>query len=162
MRKSLFLCAAAALVACGDPAGPDDRWADPTKIEYAASLDIDLSRMNRTDKGLYWEDLVVGTGDTAVIREPPDPLQTVRIHYYGWFPDGTMFETSRDGSSPPASFPLGGGIVIQGMEYGVEGMQVGGKRKLVIPPELAYGRRGNGPIPPLATLIFEIELIAIE
>lgn len=149
-----LLLATAALTACGDVAGPSDRWAEPENIQFAASLNIDLAQMNRTASGLYWQDLEVGVGLAAEIGH------TVIIHYNVWLPDGTLIDSSYGKS--PIEFPVHGGIVIAGMDEGVVGMQLGGRRKLVIRPELAYGRRGRDPVPPLATLVFDVELISIR
>jgi FKBP-type peptidyl-prolyl cis-trans isomerase len=104
---------------------------------------------------LIIEDLVVGTGDTATAG------QTVVVHYTGWLTDGTKFDSSKD-RNDPFEFHLGGRQVIAGWDEGVQGMKVGGTRKLTIPPELGYGARGaGGVIPPNATLVFEVELLAI-
>ncbi len=101
-------------------------------------------------------DLQVGTGDEATSGHLVD------VHYTGWLTDGSKFDSSLD-RGQPFSFALGGGQVIQGWDQGVVGMKVGGKRKLTIPPELGYGRRGaGGVIPPNATLIFEVELLAVH
>lgn len=108
-----------------------------------------------TDSGLVYEDLVVGQGDEAQAGD------TVSVHYTGWLEDGTQFDSSVDRGTP-FEFNLGAGAVIQGWDEGVAGMRQGGKRRLVIPPELAYGEPGRGPIPPNATLIFEIELLEIK
>lgn len=101
-------------------------------------------------------DIEKGTGETADVGE------TVTVHYTGWLMDGTKFDSSLDRGTP-FSFTLGERRVIPGWEQGVEGMQVGGKRELIIPPELAYGSRGaGGVIPPNATLKFEIELLEVQ
>ena len=101
-------------------------------------------------------DLQVGNGDEAVNGK------TVDVHYTGWLTDGTKFDSSLD-RGRPFSFPLGGGRVIKGWDQGVAGMRVGGKRKLTIPPDLGYGNRGAGNvIPPGATLVFEVELLAVR
>lgn len=105
---------------------------------------------------LIIEDLTVGNGDEAV------PGNTVVVHYTGWLTDGTKFDSSKD-RNDPFNFPLGAGHVIRGWDQGVAGMKVGGKRKLTIPPELGYGSRGaGGVIPPNATLVFEVELLAVR
>jgi FKBP-type peptidyl-prolyl cis-trans isomerase FkpA len=101
------------------------------------------------------EDLKIGIGAEAVAG------QNVSVHYTGWLTDGTKFDSSVDRGNP-FQFPLGGGRVIQGWDQGVQGMRVGGKRKLTIPPEMGYGARGaGGVIPPNATLVFEVELLGV-
>ncbi len=108
-----------------------------------------------TDSGLKFEDLVEGEGAEASAG------QQVKVHYTGWLTDGTKFDSSLD-RDDPFSFPLGGGRVIRGWDEGVQGMKVGGKRKLTIPPQLGYGAAGaGGVIPPNATLVFEVELLEL-
>lgn len=113
-----------------------------------------MSRIT-TSSGLVFEELVAGSGDVAMLG------QTVSVHYTGWLADGTKFDSSKD-RNEPFEFPLGAGYVIRGWDEGVQGMRVGGVRKLTIPPQLGYGVRGaGGVIPPNATLIFEVELLEI-
>jgi len=108
-----------------------------------------------TPSGLKYEDLNVGTGAEAKTG------QTVSVHYTGWLTDGKKFDSSVD-RKQPFEFPLGMGRVIKGWDEGVQGMKIGGKRKLTIPPGLGYGARGaGGAIPPNATLIFDVELLGI-
>ncbi len=105
---------------------------------------------------LQIEDLQAGQGDEAASGA------TVDVHYTGWLTDGSKFDSSLD-RGQPFSFTLGARQVISGWDQGVAGMKVGGKRKLTIPPELGYGDRGaGGVIPPGATLIFEVELLAVR
>ena len=105
---------------------------------------------------LIIEDLVTGQGDEAVAGK------RVTVHYTGWLTNGSKFDSSKD-RNEPFVFPLGAGHVIKGWDQGVAGMKVGGKRKLTIPPELGYGARGaGGVIPPSATLVFEVELLAVS
>lgn len=109
-----------------------------------------------TASGLQYEDLVTGTGAEAKAGN------TVSVHYTGWLTDGTKFDSSVD-RNQPFEFQIGAGRVIKGWDEGVAGMKIGGKRKLTIPAELGYGTRGaGGVIPPNATLIFEVELLAIK
>lgn len=108
-----------------------------------------------TPSGLTIEDLAVGDGAEATAG------QRVTVHYTGWLTNGTKFDSSKD-RGDPFSFPLGGRRVIAGWDEGVQGMKVGGRRKLTIPPELGYGERGAGAvIPPNATLVFEVELLGV-
>jgi FKBP-type peptidyl-prolyl cis-trans isomerase FkpA len=108
-----------------------------------------------TDSGLKYEDLTVGDGAEATAG------RTVSVHYTGWLTDGQKFDSSRDRNDPFA-FVLGGGMVIKGWDEGVQGMKVGGVRRLTIPPQLGYGVRGaGGVIPPNATLVFEVELLDV-
>ncbi len=109
-----------------------------------------------TASGLNYVDLVVGTGTVA------EAGKTVVVHYTGWLEDGTKFDSSVD-RNKPFEFQLGAGRVIKGWDEGVAGMKEGGKRKLIIPPEIGYGERGaGGRIPPNAVLIFEVELLEVK
>lgn len=109
-----------------------------------------------TPSGLQYEDLTVGAG--AVARDGCEVL----VHYTGWLADGRKFDSSRD-RGEPFGFALGQGDVIAGWDEGVAGMRVGGVRKLTIPPALGYGAWGaGGVIPPNATLLFEVELLAVD
>ena len=107
----------------------------------------------RTPSGLQYIDQVVGSG------AQPQPGQTVVVHYTGYLDDGTIFDSSVQ-RGQPAEFPVD--QVIAGFREGVLGMKVGGKRRLIIPPELGYGAQGQGPIPPNARLIFDVELLEVK
>jgi len=121
----------------------------------------DESKMHRTPSGLQYEDTKVGTGAT------PQKGQTCVMHYTGWLWEnsakGKKFDSSVDRGTP-FQFKLGQGQVIRGWDEGIATMQVGGKRTLIIPPDLAYGSRGvgNGLIPPNSTLVFEVELLDVK
>jgi len=123
----------------------------------AMTFDASAQTLSSMPSGLKYKDEVVGTG--------PEPKagQSVSVHYTGWLDQngqkGKKFDSSRD-RGQPFSFTLGAGQVIAGWDQGVATMKTGGKRTLVIPPELGYGARGaGGVIPPNATLIFDVELI---
>ena len=104
---------------------------------------------------LQVEDLMVGDGAEA------QSGKEITVHYTGWLTDGTQFDSSID-RKQPVSIVLGVGQVIKGWDQGIEGMKIGGKRKLTIPPELAYGNRAvGGVIPKNATLVFEVELLGV-
>jgi FKBP-type peptidyl-prolyl cis-trans isomerase FkpA len=113
-----------------------------------------------TDSGLQYEDIKPGTGAEATAGKQ------VSVHYTGWLQNkdgsaGTKFDSSKD-RNDPFGFSLGGGQVIRGWDEGVQGMKVGGVRKLIIPASIGYGARGaGGVIPPNATLIFEVELLGV-
>lgn len=113
-------------------------------------------KTNMTANGVTWEVIKEGTGAA------PKPGDSVTVHYTGWLEDGKKFDSSVD-RNEPFSFRLGRGYVIQGWEEAVATLKVGGKSKFTIPSELGYGDRGaGGIIPPNATLIFDIELLAIN
>jgi FKBP-type peptidyl-prolyl cis-trans isomerase FkpA len=159
-RFSFLAAASLALAAaCGSPDAVDDRAAGAagTEVErtYAPQLGVNLEQMQRTESGLYIQDVAQGTGDTAQAGD------LVAVHYTGWLPDGQEFDSSR--GREPFEFALGQGMVIPGWDEGVAGMREGGQRRLVIPSDLAYGPRGaGGVIPPNATLVFDVELLDVR
>jgi peptidylprolyl isomerase len=140
-RLTTFLMAALAAASCGD---------DPTMPNFDPSLGIDLASMTHTSSGLYYRDIVLGTGPTAEVGD------SATVAYTGWLADGTRFDSGSFG------FTVGVGRVVPGFDEGVLGMRVGGKRRLVMPPELGYGNRVNGPIPANSTLVFDVELQKID
>ncbi len=119
------------------------------QAQFAASLDIDLADFTRTSSGLYYDDVEPGTGDPAASG------QSVRVAYTGWLTSGAQFDSGE------FAFLLGAGQVVPGFDEGVQGMRVGGIRRIIIPPELGYGNRGSGPVPPNAIMIFRIEVLSI-
>jgi FKBP-type peptidyl-prolyl cis-trans isomerase len=152
MRRSCVALFAIFLVACGggEPKG------DSAGGAMAAELGIDPASLTRTASGLQYQDVATGTGVEAT------PGKVAVVHYTGWLTDGTKFDSSRD-AGEPFSFPLGEGRVIAGWDEGVAGMKVGGRRKLVIPPDLGYGAEGSPPvIPPASTLVFDVELLEVR
>jgi FKBP-type peptidyl-prolyl cis-trans isomerase len=125
-----------------------------------ALLAQEIGKMTTTPSGLQIEDTVVGTGAS------PQSGQICVMHYTGWLYEngakGKKFDSSLD-RGQPFEFPIGKGHVIKGWDEGVASMKVGGKRTLIIPPELGYGARGaGGVIPANATLLFEVELLGVK
>ena len=124
---------------------------EPEKLTYAPALQVELDQMTRTASGLYYLDRRVGTGSTA------EHGKSVKVGYVGSLANGRVFDQS--GPGQPIEFMLGEGEVILGWDEGIAGMKVGGRRLLVIRPELAYGDASPGAgIPPNATLVFEVTL----
>jgi FKBP-type peptidyl-prolyl cis-trans isomerase len=137
------------------PSARPEPVALPSASASTVAVEADAAPAAKVDK-LEKIDLKVGKGPAAKAGD------TVKVHYTGKLMDGTKFDSSLD-RDEPFSFTLGEGGVIKGWDEGVVGMKKGGKRKLVIPSELAYGKRGSPPkIPPDAPLTFEIELLSIE
>lgn len=134
-----------AVTSC-EPSAPEGP-SDPAAETYAASLNVDIPSMTKVDANLYYQDLTVGTGAVAAVNK------TITVSYTGYLVNGTSFDS---GSLPPTV--LNDANLIAGWVVGIPGMKVGGKRKLVIGSNYAYGSRGNGSIPPNATLVFDVEL----
>ncbi|MDQ6790954.1 MAG: FKBP-type peptidyl-prolyl cis-trans isomerase [Candidatus Dormibacteraeota bacterium] len=164
MRLAVLVAGAALLLAgCGYPdatanSGPaaTTQQTTPTPLAGSDNFNEGSGQQPTTfPDGLQFIDLKVGTGPAAA------PGDTVRVHYTGWLANGNKFDSSRD-RGQPFDVTLGQGQVIPGWDEGIPGMKVGGRRKLIIPPALAYGDQGQPPtIPAKATLYFTVELVAI-
>ncbi len=144
-----------AAAACGSGGTTDPSVPTIEETTFAPSLGITLSTFTKTASGLYWKDLVVGSGAGATVGKK------VSIHYVGSLANGTQFDANGP-SDTPFAFTIGAGQVIGGFDEGLRGMAVGGKRQLIIPPNLAYGNRAVGPIPANSILVFTIDLVAIQ
>lgn len=126
-------------------------------VIFIISCGSNEGNMQKLENGLLIEDIVVGVGNEAKDHNK------VVVNYTGTLENGSIFDSSLKPGRDPFTFTLGVGSVIKGWDQGVKGMKVGGKRKLVIPPELGYGDQGAGNvIPPNTTLYFEVELLEVE
>ena len=146
--------------ACGGGSGSSEggsaRAADSAFGDCSAASHYDSTAMQRQSDGLQIQDFAAGSGPAAATGD------TVEVHYTGCLTDGKKFDSSYD-RQEPFEFVLGTGSVIPGWDEGIQGMQPGAKRRLVIPPDLAYGPRGAGAvIPPNATLIFDVQLVSVN
>ena len=140
-------------VAAAPPAPPG--IPDPAQNTYAPALAVDLAKFTKSASGVLYQDVEPGFGLVA------EPGKQVSVHYAGWLPDGTKFDSSHDRQAP-IEFMLGAGQVIRGWDEGLVGMKGGGRRKLVIPAELGYGAAGMPPaIPPNSVLVFDVQLMSV-
>jgi len=126
-------------------------------VPFAPELGVDIAASTRTASGLYYRDLVVGTGAEATTGSQ------VAIVYAGALPSGVQVDATKPGDAP-LSFRIerGSQRPVAGFEQGVKGMRVGGRRQVIIPPELGYGRNGYGPVPPNSVLVFTLELLSVR
>jgi len=148
---------AAVLAGCGGAGGAPGApvpAGEPEDITFAPELAIDLTAMELTRAGLYIQDIRPGDGLQA------SRTSLVTLHYVGYLPDGRIFDTTAGGE--PFQFRLGESEVIRGWDQGVRGMRLGGLRRLVVRPDLAYGSRGIGSVPPNTTLVFDVELLSVR
>jgi FKBP-type peptidyl-prolyl cis-trans isomerase FkpA len=154
--RTLYLAAIlTTLIACRKGDSSAQVSGSPETVTYAKELDVHLDHMTKKPSGLYVLDVKEGTGAEVSAG------QVAQVHYTGWLANGKQFDSSVGGA--PFEFPVGQGQVIAGWDEGVAGMKTGGKRRLVIPPDLGYGDAGaGGVIPPGATLVFDVELLGIR
>ena len=142
------------LGACGNSdAGNMNGPSDPASETFATALGVNLANMNEIASRLYIQDQVVGTGAQATAGK------RLRMRYTGWLRTGSQFDSNT--SANGFVFTLGVGEVIAGWDIGVAGMREGGRRRIVMGSEYGYGARGSGPIPGHATLVFDVELVAV-
>lgn len=145
---------AVAISACSDSATSTGTPSNPATETYATSLNVNIATMTKKSDNLYYQDLAVGTGAEAITG------RTLGMTYSGWLANGTPFDSNVGGEN--FVFSLGGGQVIAGWDQGIVGMKVGGRRRLVMGSALGYGTRGQGAIPPNATLVFIVELKTLQ
>jgi len=159
--RNHILAIAVLLTACSDRGSRETQSGNDTSRTvsaaptFAAALGVDLATMARTGSGAYYRDVTVGTGTVA------DSGKQVALHYRGQLPDGTQFD-ARQPPDEPISFRVATGAVVRGFDEGTMGMRAGGRRLVVIPPELGYGAQGNGPVPPNAYMVFTIDLVSVR
>lgn len=154
LTPALLALSVLALNGCGGDSADTPQYPEPRQEATEIAPAVDMAAMIQTPSGLYIQDLEVGDGQEAVAG------RRVTVHYSGWFLDGDKFDSSVD-RGEPFSFDLGAGQVIAGWDEGVAGMRVGGWRRLVLPPALAYGEAGRQGIPPNSTLVFDVELLDV-
>jgi peptidylprolyl isomerase len=153
LRLTIAAAGLGAVLAAGVACGSTEPTAIPIeRTAFNDTLKIDLARFTKLPSGMYVRDSIAGTGATVAQG------QSVTVGYLGYFPDGRVF----DPGSSPYTFTLGAGQSIPGFEIGVLGMKVGGRRTLIIPPELGYGATGNRSIPPYAVLLFSVTVQRIN
>src|SRR4051812_30598232 len=156
MKKFLILACA---LACASNPSPSTNASllprgDVEPATFAPTLYVHLDSITRRPSGMYLQNLMISTG--AVARVGTSAV----VRYAGYLTDGTLFDGGE--TSSEITVQLGSNQTIRGWEEGLPGMRVGGKRRLIIPPSLGYGRQGAGPIPPNAVLIFDMQLIAVR
>lgn len=158
LLRSLIIPVALAAAACSPSivAGPEP-ITDPALATYAARLGIDIATFTKTSSGLYVKDVPAGWGSV-----PADTGDTVTVDYTGYLTDGRIFDASRANGGTPVNFIVGVSQLVAGFQEGLVGLRVGGKRRLILPPSLAYGRVGTASVPPNAILIFDITVHGVR
>jgi peptidylprolyl isomerase len=177
--RYLFTAMAISLAACSKPAPEQTTATTETTATTSATTTVAptttaaTTSATATTQGVSMDTFAMpaspqksSSGLQYVIDQPgtgasPKQGQTVSVHYTGWLTDGTKFDSSRD-RNEPLEFRLGRGQVIKGWDEGIAAMKVGEKRTLIIPPDLGYGARGSGPVPPNATMVFKVELLGAK
>ena len=158
----LTLCLLTLTSGCYDGASVDDELTgntlgDPTQVRYAPELGVDLAAMHLNASGLYWQDLHVPTEPSPMAREGA----FVNVYFTAWTSTGAKVDTNA-GAVRPLQFYVPSTSVIPGLVEGVAGMRVGGKRRLVVPPELAFGATPTSNIPAYSVLVIEVELMSVR
>lgn len=151
LRNIITAAAILAMAACGG----GDGIVSIDATNFAPFLGVDLAHSTKTASGLYYRDIIVGSGNVA------DSGDVLQVHYTGFLADGSVFDANTAGNVP-FQFTLGVSSVIAGWQEGIRGMKVGGKRQLIIPPSLGYGSSGSasGTIPGNAVLVFSVDLVS--
>jgi peptidylprolyl isomerase len=150
---ALLCCATAA--ACSDTSTEPLPAVPIEQTVFASSLGVNLAESTKLSSGMYYRDITVGTGATLATG------QAVTVHYVGAFANGQVFD-SNQAPTAPYPFTLGAGRVIPGWDQGLVGMKVGGRRQLIIPPELAYGPNDYLTIPGNSVLVFTVEAVSAQ
>ena len=155
VRSLLGVLLASSLLSAG-ACGSDAVTAPPPTIEtatFAPALGVNIASSTKTTSGLYYRDLVVGTGALVTAG------QSLTMHYTGWLTNGTQFDANGP-TDTPFPFVLGTGRVIAGWDLGIIGMRVGGQRQLIIPPSLGYGAQAQSTIPSNSILVFNVTVVS--
>jgi peptidylprolyl isomerase len=153
-RTIVAISALALTSAClgGESVAPERSIEETT---FASALGVNLAASTKTANGVYYRDIVVGTG--AVVASG----QNISIRYTGWLSNGVQFDTNLPASNP-LTFKLGAGDVIDGFDEGLAGVRVGGRRQIIVPPSLGYGPYDYGPIPGNSILVFNVEVVGAQ
>jgi len=154
-RRTVAACTLIAASGClsGESVTPTEAKIEETN--FNSTLGVNLAASTKTANGVYYRDLVVGTGATVSTG------QTVSVRYTGWLPNGTQFDSNTTQANPLV-FKIGAAAVIDGFEEGIIGAKVGTQRQVIIPPSLGYGPYPYGPIPGNSVLVFKIEVVSVE
>jgi FKBP-type peptidyl-prolyl cis-trans isomerase len=156
LRSFVTLLAVSLAAACGDSATGPAAAVPIEQTTFASSLGVDLAQSTKLPSGMYYRDITVGTGATVVTGN------TVGVYYVGSFANGQTFDALAAPATPYLVQPLGGGKVIEGWDLGLPGMKVGGRRQLIIPPDLAYGSYDYRGIPGNSVLVFTVDAVSVQ